>query len=232
MVEGIIFTGGIQSSKKAIKEVIDKQMPVVMIERPLDMAGVDKVLIDDMAGSAAAADAFLAMGHKTMGFIGEKPGSQRVEHGRFYGFKQALEKNNRPLKDQLIVFVRDYTVECGYDAMKRLIEQNGKNRPTACLITADTLACGALQYLYDAKLRVPEDISVIGYDNTLSTFCSPPITAVALPYNEIGDTAVSLFWERQEQNRRIDKTVQLSPFIVDRGSVADIRNNREKQTTH
>jgi LacI family transcriptional regulator len=228
MAEGIIFTDYIFASPKSIKAVLNKQIPVIMIERPLKMSGVDTGLIDDTSGSALAADKFLQMGHKTIGFIGREIRYDLVERNRFNGFRQTLKKNNIPLDERQIVFAPEYGAEYGYDSMKQMIEQNRKKRPTACFIASDTLACGALQYLYDVKLRVPEDISIIGYDNTLSALCSPPITSVNFPYEEIGISAISLFRERREQNRTFDKSVQLSPnSIIDRGSVADIRSNRK-----
>ncbi|MDR2305053.1 MAG: LacI family transcriptional regulator [Treponema sp.] len=223
MVEGIIFTATVQSSPRAIKEVLNKNIPVIMIERPLDMSGVDKVLLDNFFGSSMAAEKFIAMGHKNLSFIGRELRSDFVEYDRFNGFKQGLERNSLPLKDKMVVYTPEYTSEYGYEAMKKIITQNKKQGPGACFIASDILACGALQYLYDAKLRVPEDISIIGYDNTLSALCSPQITSVAFPYEEIGRTAMSLFWERREQNRCFDKMVQLSPFIIDRGSIFDLK---------
>jgi DNA-binding LacI/PurR family transcriptional regulator len=53
--------------------------------------------------------------------------------------------------------------------------------------------------------------------------CSPPITTVAIPYEEIGNTAISMFWERRQQNRHYDKTITLSPFLVDRNSVRHLK---------
>jgi LacI family transcriptional regulator len=223
MAEGIIFTAKVFSSPGAVKEVLDKDIPVIMIERPLNMKGVDKIFLDDFAGSSAAAEKFLALGHRNFGFIGRELQSQAVEHNRFNGYRQTLEKSGGALHEKMIVIARDYTVEYGYEAMKQILKRDGRRQLTACFIASDVLACGALQCLYDARLRVPEDISIIGYDNTLSTLCSPPITSVAFPYDEIGVTAISLFRERREQGRGFDKTVILSPFIMDRGSVADIR---------
>jgi LacI family transcriptional regulator len=223
MTEGIIFTGCIPTQEKSIKAVLNKRIPVIMIERPLNMTGVDKLLLDDFSGSSLAADKFLGMGHESFGYIGREFGSEVVERNRFNGFKDTLEKAGFPLRQKNIVFVPEYCAHYGYAAMKQIVERNGKNRPTACLIASDTLVCGALQYLYDAKLRVPDDISIIGYDDTLSALCSPPITSVAVPYDEIGRIAIHLFRERQEQNRQFDKAVQLGPFIADRGSVADLR---------
>ncbi|AEF80160.1 LacI family DNA-binding transcriptional regulator [Leadbettera azotonutricia] len=230
MAEGIIFTADIQSSPKAISEVLNKQIPVIMIERPLKMNGVDKVLLDDFSGSIAATEKFLEFGHKAIGFIGKELRSNSVEINRFSGYKHALEKNGVLVDEKLTVLVNNYTVENGYDAMKQIIRRSGRKKPTACLIASDTLVCGALQYLYDARLRVPEDISIIGYDNTLSTLCSPPITSVALPYDEIGSVAISLFLERREQNRNFDKTIQLSPYLLDRGSVLDLRKSKGRSS--
>jgi LacI family transcriptional regulator len=227
MAEGIIFTAQITSSPKAVKEVLDKGIPVIMVERPLNMKGVDKVLLDDFAGSQAAAEKFLALGHRNFGFIGRELRSNTVEYNRFNGYRQTLERNSRALNEKMVVMTREYTAEYGYEAMKQLLKKGGRRRLSACFIASDILVCGALQYLYEANLRVPEDISIIGYDNTLSALCSPPITSVALPYDEIGVTAISLFRERREQGRVCDKTVTLCPSILDRGSVADIRKKAD-----
>jgi DNA-binding LacI/PurR family transcriptional regulator len=78
MAEGVIFTGSVASSPKAVKEVLDKGIPVIMVERPLNMKGVDKVLLDDFAGSQAAAEKFLALGHRNFGFIGRELRSKAV----------------------------------------------------------------------------------------------------------------------------------------------------------
>ena len=224
MAEGIIFTGDILSSQKAVKEVLNKGIPVIIIERPMQMNSVDKVLVDDFYGSSEAAEKFLSLGHKNFAFIGRELRFGTVEHNRLHGFMQTLGKNNIDLKEKMIVMTNEYSVECGYNAMKQIIRESGKHRPTACFIASDILACGALHYIYDIGLRIPDDISIIGYDNTLSALCSPPITSVALPYDEIGVTAISLLLERQKHKRSFDKTVTLSPFILDRGSVADLTN--------
>jgi len=226
MAEGIIFTGDLFSSQKVLKEILNNGIPIIMIERPMSISGVDKVLVDDFNGSYLTAEKFLAMGHKNLGFIGKELHTGTVEYNRFIGYKQSLKKNNIELKEESIVLTPEYSAEYGYNAMEQIIKNSGIYRPTACFITSDILVCGALQYLYDIHLKVPEDISIIGYDNTLSVLCSPPITSVALPYDDIGETAISLFRERREQNRSYDKIVTLNPFILDRGSVKDLRMDK------
>ncbi|GHV41935.1 LacI family transcriptional regulator [Spirochaetia bacterium] len=223
MAEGIIFTSAIHFHPNVIKEVLNAGIPVIMIERTRNISGVDKVLVDDYTGSSLVAARFLEMGHKTIAFIGKDIKTSPVEYNRFYGFKQTLKKSNVTLYEKNVEFVTEYEVEYGYDAMKRIMERGGKNRPSACFLTSDLMVCGALQYLYNARLNVPGDMSLIGYDNTLSMLCSPAITSIAIPYEEIGNTALSMFWERREQNRGFDKTILLSPFLKERGSVRDLR---------
>jgi LacI family transcriptional regulator len=224
MVEGIIFINRVLVSRSMLQEVM-KKIPIILLERPIDIKGADKVFWDNLMGSALAVSHFIARGHRDIGFIGGKIGDARDEADRFTGFDRSLKEAGLGPKAKNIQFAGEYHIEHGYKAMKHIIEKNRRNRPTGCYITSDILLCGALQYLYDAGLRVPEDISIISHDDTYSAMCSPPITTIAIPYEELGRAAISLFWERREQNRRGDKTVILKPFVLDRGSVLDLKNS-------
>jgi LacI family transcriptional regulator len=223
MVEGIIFTNTVRAKRDIIEEVIGNNIPVIMIERPMNISGVDKVVWDNIAGSVIAASYFFSLGHRSVGFIGRQFGPERDEEDRFTGFAGYYRKLGIKLKEKNIQLTSEYNMEYGYRAMKTIIEQGGKNRPSGCYITSDNLLCGALQYLYEAGMRVPDDMSIISHDNTFSAMCSPPITTVAIPFEEIGRAAISMFWERREQNRRYDKFATVSPFLVDRNSVRNIK---------
>jgi LacI family transcriptional regulator len=225
--EGFIFTSDIFTSPKIIREVIAKGLPVIMIERPLPLRGVDKILLDDINGSAMAVEKFFSLGHRGISFIGKTPTNDSVECVRYDGYKMALEKYGLKLNEKTVVFTKNHTSNEGYTAMKTIIENSKGDNPLACYIISDQMVCGALQYLYEKRLRVPEDISIIGYDNSQAEFCSPPITSVAVPFDEIGKTAISLFMERREQKRAADKSVTLSLSIVDRGSVLDVRGKTD-----
>jgi LacI family transcriptional regulator len=222
MVEGIIFTNSVHVGREMVKEVISNGIPVIMVERPMAISGVDKVEWDNIAGSQIAASHLLKLGHRSLGFIGEKPGVHPDEQERFDGFRLYLEENGAAMNNKSIQLVEEYEVECGYQAMKRIVEQ--KKRPSGCYITSDILLSGALQYLYEAGLKVPADISIVSHDNTFSAMCSPPITTVAIPFDDLGKTAISMFWERREKNRRFDKSVKLSPYLIERGSVRRIQS--------
>ncbi|MDR1421135.1 MAG: LacI family transcriptional regulator [Treponema sp.] len=220
MVEGIIFTNSVAASRDMIKEVISNNIPVIMVERPMSIGGVDKVEWDNIAGSRHAAEHFIRYGHSILGFMGRMFGPEPDEQERFDGFRSCLGGSGITLDTRHIQMTEEYTVECGYNAMKRIVEQ--KTRPTGCYITSDTLLSGALQYLYESGLKVPRDLSIVSHDDTFSAMCSPPITTIAIPFDELGKTAVSMFWERREKNRRFDKSVKISPYLIDRGSVLDL----------
>lgn len=219
MVDGIIFIGGVMSKPAVIQRILDQQIPIIMVERPLDIYGVDKILIDDIEGSTIAAKKLMEAGHSRLAYIGTQDGSQ-VGENRFAGFLRALEQNGLELSDRSLCRTPGYEAEAGYSAMKTLLSQWGEDeRPTACFISSDTLACGALQYLYETGIRVPDDMSIIGYNNSLSMLTSPPISTIAFPFAEIGKAAIDLFLERKEGRRTSGKTLVLSPYFIDRGSV-------------
>ena len=226
MVEGIIFTGEITLSPEEIRRIVDRKIPIIMIERPIDIPGADKVIIDDMEGTGLVADKFISLGHQHTAFIGVSR-SQNVEINRFEGYQQALKRHQTELLEKDQIFVEDYTIDDGYQGAKQLFaryaDQARTEMPTGIFASCDILACGVLQYLYERELRVPRDISIIGYDNTTSTSSSPQISTVSLPFEEIGKTALSLFLERKEQKRISGKCVQLSPSFVDRNSVRNLK---------
>lgn len=228
MVEGIIFINVVRLSRTAMQHVISKKIPIVMLERPMRIQGVDKLVWDNAGGSAIAVSRFVTSGHRRLGFIGRKFGKERDERDRFEGFRQGLVNAGLVLEEQNTRLTEDYEVESGYGAMKQLIEQSAKKRPSGIYITSDVLLCGALQYLYEAGLKVPADVSIISHDNTLSAMCSPPITTVAIPFEEMGQTALSLFWERREGKRDFDKSIALSPCLVERGSVQNLSSQIDK----
>lgn len=225
MVEGFFFTGQILLPQSDIEKILRKNIPVIMIERPIDVYGVDKVFINDIEGSSIAAHVFLSHGHRHIAFIGvDRP--QRVESGRYNGFRQTLEKNDVELSKKDTVFVKDYSVEDGYRAAQCLFEHYAENSPaempTAYFVSCDILACGVLQFLYEKRIRVPEDISIIGYDNTTSASSAPQISTIAMPFDEIGKSALALFLERKNQKRLSGKSVELSPYFIERHSVRDL----------
>jgi len=215
-VDGIFFMGDTAVTRETIEGIALRGIPVVMLERPRDIPSVDKVFVNAWNGSALAAERFLAQGHQRVAYIGVRLRHQ-VETARYEGFRQTIAQKGGSLGEEAALFVQEYTLPDGYQAMQRLLAL--PERPTAVFVASDILAAGALQCLYDERLRVPDDISLVGYDDTLAGMSSPPISSVALPIQEMARTAVALFLERKKGEREVGKSVMIEPYFVDRNTV-------------
>jgi LacI family transcriptional regulator len=159
-------------------------------------------------------------GHRKIAFIGRKP-VHDVERDRYEGYIAAMHNafGDAYLGD--IHLVKGYSFENGYMAARDIFESGEK--PTAIYTSADILAVGVLQYLYEKNIRIPDDISMISFDNTYSSIIPPKLTTVANHFDEIGKNAVEMIVERIKKDRSICKTLIIDPYIIDRGSVKNIR---------
>lgn len=213
-VDGIVFS--VAASDDNVKKAIDMGIPTVMIERPSEIIGIDKVLVDNFEASFMATRYLIEKNHRKIAYIGKKS-EYTVEKDRFQGYMKAMSQyENCPLEGY-IQFVDDYFVELGFEAAKKIFQE--KERPTAIFITSDILACGVLQFLYESKIRVPEDISIVGYDDTYASSLSPKLTVAQIPMLEMGKTAAELLLDKLNNKSSSIKTVTLHASIIERDSV-------------
>ena len=217
MVDAIVFTGNTVSDAATINWILARDIPVVMVERPRHGSQVDAVLLDSFQGASMAMEHMIMKGHKDIGFLGLKYEKHEVEYQRYRGFSSAMAAHGLKIREEWVRYAPDYTVEYGRQAMAEMLLS--KKLPTALFITSDVVACGALQALYEKGLHVPEDMSIVGFDNTLSSLCSPQLTSIEMQLEQAGATAVEMIMERKKGARVGVKTVMLSPILVDRGSV-------------
>ncbi|MEC0304974.1 substrate-binding domain-containing protein, partial [Terribacillus saccharophilus] len=220
-VDGVIITSNCSIPEHLINRLINKQIPVVMIERTNEIPQVDRIVVNDYLGSMNAVRHMIQKGHRKIAFIGAELNGQ-VEIDRFNGYLDALHEAGIPKNEEWIKIVPKYSLEFGRIATIEFL--NNELAPSAIFMTSDLYASGVLQVLYDRDLRVPKDMSLIGYDNTLSAFLSPPITSVGLPFHEIGEHAVSLLMKRIKNSSTEASTIEIDPFLMDRFTV---RNWRE-----
>jgi LacI family transcriptional regulator len=216
--EGIIITSNYLIDKELVKKLTDNRIPVVMIERALAMPCVDRILIDDVTGVFDAVTHILRKGHRRIGFIGRYP-EHDVEINRYHGYCRALNKYGIPVLPELTRLKPDYSIQSGYQAVKALMEE--ADPPTAIFTTSDIYACGIMQCLYEKNIRVPADISIVGYDNTLSAMLAPAISSVGLPYHDIGDWAIRLLLARMEEENAPARSVMIKTEFIDRGTVIE-----------
>jgi LacI family repressor for deo operon, udp, cdd, tsx, nupC, and nupG len=151
--------------------------------------GFPTVSIDDVQAGMDATMHLIEFGHKDIAVITGDMNSTSSKD-RLKGFKLAMAKANLTFRECLIVY-GDYTVKCGETATEKLLIR--KIRPTAIFCFSDEIALGCMYALRQHGYQVPDDISVIGFDNIpFAKYFAPPLTTVAQPVEEIGTTCANL----------------------------------------
>jgi len=197
--DAVIFTYARQPENLALLAAAG--IPVVQIER--DRTGdTHSVLVDNRAGARAAMRHLVQLGHRRIAFIGGDPAihprsfsrERSVEEERLDAYRDVLQESGIA-PDETLVRLGPYILPdasgantAGYGDTLDLLA--GPDRPTAIFTGCDIIAAGVLRALYEARLRIPDDISVIGYDDTLAPMLAPRLTTVAQPMEELGLTAV------------------------------------------
>ncbi|WP_102127470.1 LacI family DNA-binding transcriptional regulator [Deinococcus planocerae] len=201
--DAIIFTAPIRAENVALAAA--SGTPVVQVERITETPS-HGVAVDNRRGSFEATLHLIELGHRHIAFLGGQQlvhAKRSVEHERLAGFRDAMERHGLPVDERLVVLARYFVFDAndengfgaglgsvGYRRTQALLRTDP--RPTAIFAASDLFATGALQAIHEAGLRVPADISVVGYDNTLAPFLSPPLTTVALPLLDMGLVAAEL----------------------------------------
>lgn len=199
-LRGIIFLGGYFSHSEEKLEKLGVPFVFGTVGAPpenISRASYSDVAVDDFKESKKMTDYLIELGHKDIAIIAAEPGDLSIGKLRLAGYSEALRKKGIPVKDELIRKVTDnsdtYSMKNGYQATKQLIESG--ERFTAIYAIADSLAIGAIRALQDAGLRVPEDISVAGYDGIeLGDYIMPRLTTLRQPVEEMARQTIKLLF--------------------------------------
>jgi LacI family transcriptional regulator len=218
-VDGLVITSHPNVSPRIFERLRGAGIAVVTVERGYAELGIDSLLVQDLTGAYDAVRQIAAKGHRRVGLIAAEP-FHAVEQQRLEGYRSAVQDFSLAESDALVRLCSGYAVENGRLAMEQLLAL--PEPPTAVFATSDTLAAGALQTLYDRRLRVPEDISLVGYDNVLSSMLSPPLDSVALMLDDIGETVMELLTGRIAEPDRPVQVRSIRTLYVDRGTVRSV----------
>lgn len=189
---GILFLG---SDLEFFKERFDRlEIPCVLVTNSAAELGFDNlssVSTDDEAGAQAAVTHLLKLGHRDIGILGGYMEKSHAAHTRYKGCEKAFAEQGIKLEPGRQYRSAFFSMEEGYHAMEQLFEQMPDL--TAVFAMADVLAVGAIRAIRDRGLRVPEDVSVIGFDGIeLGNYLSPRLTTVRQARERIADRSLEI----------------------------------------
>lgn len=191
-VDGLIFVAtGNQSP--SLDHLIHNRLPLVVVDRRLSNVEVDTVLTDNLFGGLSATHHLLELGHRRIACI-TGPSNLTPSAERVIGYRRALEEYGVGI-DEGLILRGDFHPSSGYATTVELIRS--RSRPTAIFACNDMMAIGALRALSEAGLQVPQDCSLVGFDDIeLASYTTPPLTTIRQDKNAIAKAAVNLLLER------------------------------------
>lgn len=228
-VDGIIMTlaDEIRDEKLALlSEFLENHMvPIVLVEssRPLIMS--DCLIVNHEKGSYLAGRHLMELGHRNVGCI-TGPSHLDASKYRLKGFQKAFEENGLKFRQDLVV-EGNYHIESGYKGTERILDID--HDVTAIYAFNDMMAYGVFECLKDKGIQIPEQISVVGFDDIFfSKMLSVSLTSVALPIYQMGEKAVQLLNERILNKKLTWRCDVVEPRLVVRQSTADLRTLKWK----
>ena len=199
---GILFLGGNTYNFQADFGKIDIPCVVVTnsMER-LDFPNLSSVSVDDKEACRCAVDALIEKGHSSIGIIGGERVISDTGRARYEGCLESLQEHGIAFDPDRDYRAVRFSCQGGYDAARDLLESDRKF--TALFAVADVMAIGAVRALHDKGLRVPEDVSVMGFDGLmLGSFLVPQLSTVAQPAQQMAERAVEMLIAQIEDSRQ------------------------------
>ncbi|ELK1815571.1 substrate-binding domain-containing protein [Vibrio cholerae] len=199
-------------------DVFDRytDIPIVVMDWGPILFASDKIQDNSLQGGYMAAKHLIECGHKEIGCI-TGPLIRHQAQMRYEGYKRALAEAGIAINPDWIV-ESDFECEGGYQAFEKLY-QRGK-LPSALFVSNDMMAMGVIQAASQRGLRVPDDLSLIGYDDVhIAKFMTPALTTIHQPKYRLGKAAIDTLLYRLENPDTTAQVVQLEPTLVVRNSV-------------
>jgi LacI family transcriptional regulator len=210
-VDGLILTPPVSDRADVLELLTAQDVPIVRIQPGTNRALAPSVSIDNVAAAQAMTARLIELGHRRIGFVGG-PADFAVSAERLSGYRRALAEAGIE-DDAELIATGDFSFEAGAAAAVQLLE----HAPTAIFAASDAMAAGVLAEAHRRGLRLPQDLSVCGFDDSsLASSVWPPLTTVRQPLRDIGWQAADLLLSDDADEKYRD----LNFTIVERGSTA------------
>jgi Transcriptional regulators len=220
-VEGIIFFAATLDDRHlAVMRLIARTIPIVCVGQEVDIPGVSSVVSDNYAGAAMAMEYLIGQGHRDIAFIGG-PDSNLSARQRFQAYSDALKSAGIPPRTEWLR-QGDFTMPSGYRETLELLD-SGNARPSAVFYCNDMMAIGGFHAFQKQGVSVPDDISVVGFDDiNYAEYTIPPLTTVHQNHYDVGRQAGDLLMSMRQNTTGENRRIILEQSLIVRESVRSI----------
>ncbi|MGN0641857.1 MAG: LacI family DNA-binding transcriptional regulator [Huintestinicola sp.] len=219
-VDGIIMLG--QVSKNYTKAILDTKIPVVFLDFYNEQINTDCIICDSFYASYEMTNYLIHNGHKDIAFVGNIRATSSIQD-RYLGYEKSLIEHNIPLRENYILSDRDLeTGKCHPIELPVVM-------PTAFVCNCDETACHLINQLRQEGYRVPEDISVTGFDNSVySSISNPNITTIEVNTSYMSKLAVEGILQKIKKPSFSMGMVHVNGRIIFKDSVRSLNYSDEK----
>jgi DNA-binding LacI/PurR family transcriptional regulator len=214
-VDGILVTSS-RVGSLYVPLLSELRVPIVLINNQHPTSLTHAVVIENVEAGRAATEHLIGLGHRRIAYLGDRFG-YASETERFTGYRQALEHAGLPFHPELVVH-GDGKPEAAVPATESLLAL--PQRPTALFCYNDMSALGAFRAIRAAGLRVPHDISVVGFDDLfIASYTDPPLTTLRQPMHQMGRTAMECLLKLMSAHQP-PETIRVPAQLIVRESTA------------
>jgi DNA-binding LacI/PurR family transcriptional regulator len=204
-----------ESEASSYEDLAEGQLPLVIMDRLPEGLQADSVTVSNKQGVFEAVSHLLKAGYTSIGLV-NGPDEIGVARQRAEGFRQALEEAGIHCRDEW-VDTGDFRTESGYASTMKVL--GNTNRPRALFVGNFLMTLGALRAVQELKLRVPEDVALLSFDDMpWAEAMNPPLSTVAQPAREIGRQAATLLLKRINDPKRPKCAIELDTQLIIRQS--------------
>ena len=208
-MDGVIFAG--EADARTIEEFRKQNIPVVLVNNRLDLDGLLCVSADHYGGAVQATAHLCERGHRKIGLLAGRF-SPQVSEARAEGFFKTLAQYVAPVDTRFIADIEP-TLEAGEEAMTRLLRE--PDHPTAFFCTNDTIAAGAMKAVFRAGLKMPEDIAIVGFDDSfISRVVAPELTTVKIDVDLMGRLAAQRLFDLIDGNEVTENQIEIPTELI------------------
>lgn len=215
-VDGII-SAPVGTEEDYLKSAVEQKVPVVVLEEKCGGIWTDCVQVDCCGGAYCAVEHLIEEGHHDIAII-KGQDHKLTSQERLRGYLRVLEDYEYPVKQEYMIS-GDYTYKSGYEGIQKLWELEKK--PTAVFVSNYDMCLGAMAAVHNLNIRVPEELSVISFDDfELSVMVRPKLTTIRQPLERMADAACNLLYRRMQGDYSdFPRKIRLKPECIYRDSV-------------